>query len=536
MFHFLRDLPILILRAVSDGIEWLLVAMWKPFQRMSDDEVLPWYKTVLLLPLLIPYWLFRLALGIMVFPIRAFFLPAERRKHYLRGIPAMLVGTGVTIGLVGYLFVHDRVLVRYINRVRSELVRNDIAKSIEYGRRLVSEHSTLSTEGRFLYSVSLAQQGAEEGSIAVLEEIAPDNAIGFLPAHQMRAIEFGRLLTAGNEPREELLQKMLWHLEQSGEARDERMQGLWATYFELIGEKAKAISRLEKAGKLNPAYFVKLSEIYREDGDVTMEKRSLAEAVQGYSERLQENPLSKKIRVQLAMALARLKRWGDAESVLVNGVQLHRDKETLEALADFYLMRLKEETDSDGSRVEQLNLLLSALRVDVNHFRTYAYLAKLFDASRSEEELVELKDLLEEQLVDGGNAALAHFGLGCWFLMQQSKDQGHWHLKQAMALDPIFVLACNNLALAYMLSEPNRLDESLSLVRAAVEVVPESNGTMEMLGTVLLARGELDGALEVLLRVVSEKDDNKGAHAKLARVYRERGELENAERHEALSK
>ena len=536
MFHFLRELPILILRAISDGIEWLLVAMWKPFQRESDDEVLPWHKTAVLLPLLIPYWLFRLALGALSFPIRAFFLPSERRKHYLRGIPAMLLGTGVTIGLVGYFFVHDRVIGRYINRARGELVRNDIEKSIEYGRRLVSEHSALNTEGKFLYSVSLAQQGSDEGSNAVLEEIAPDNATGFMPAHQMRAMEFGRLLTSGAEPREELLQKMLWHLEQSGEARDERMHGLWATYYELSGETSKAISRLEKAGKTNPAFFVKLSEIYREGGDEAMETRALGDAVQGYSDRLRENPLSKYVRLQLALTLARLKRWGDAESVLVNGVQLHRDKESLETLSDFYLMRLKEETDSNAIGAEQLDLLLRALRVDVNHFRTYAFLAKLFDASRSEVELRDLKELLEERVVDGGNAALAHFGLGCWFLMQQSDDQGQWHLKQAMALDPIFVLACDNLAFAYTLSETKRLDESLALVKAAVDVAPESNGTLEMLGTVQLERGELDSAVETLLRVVAEKGENKGAHAKLARVYRQRGELANAEKHEALSK
>ena len=199
-------------------------------------------------------------------------------------------------------------------------------------------------------------------------------------------------------------------------------------------------------------------------------------------------------------------------------------------------MRLKEETDSNAIGAEQLDLLLRALRVDVNHFRTYAFLAKLFDASRSEVELRDLKELLEERVVDGGNAALAHFGLGCWFLMQQSDDQGQWHLKQAMALDPIFVLACDNLAFAYTLSEPKRLDESLALVKAAVDVAPESNGTLEMLGTVQLERGELDSAVETLLRVVAEKGENKGAHAKLARVYRQRGELANAEKHEALSK
>lgn len=536
MFHFLRDLPIVILRAISDGIEWLLIAIWKPFQRESDDEVLPWYKTVLLLPLLIPYWLFRLALIALAFPIRAFFLPSGRRRHYFRGIPAMLVTAGVTMGLVGYAFVHDRVIGRYINRARAELGRNDVEKSIEYGRRLVAERSSLNTEGKFLYSVSLAQQGFSEGSSAVLEEIAPDDATGFMPAHQMRAMEFGRLLTSGAEPREELLPKMLWHLEQSGEARDERIHGLWATYYELSGEKSKAISRLEKAGKMNPAFFVKLSEIYRDDGDEAMEKRSLGEAAQGYSERLRENPLSKTMRVQFALTLARLKRWGDAETVLVNGVQLHRDKESLETLADFYLMRLKDETDSEAIGAEQLDLLLRALRVDVNHFRTYAFLAKLFDTSRSEGELSDLKELLEERLVDGENAALAHFGLGCWFLMQRSIDQGQWHLKQAMALDPIFVLACDNLAFAYTLSEPKRLDESLSLVKAAFEFAPDSSGTMEMLGTVQLERGELDSALEMLLRVVFEKNGSKGTHAKLARVYRERGDLANAEKHEALSK
>lgn len=536
MFHFLRELPIVILRAISDGIEWLLVAIWKPFQRESDEDVRPWYKTAVLLPLLIPYWLFRLALGVLVFPFRSFFLPPERRRHYLRGIPAMLVVTGGVIGLVGYFFVHDRIISRYINRARGELVRNDVDKSIEYGRRLVTERSSLNTEGKFLYAVSLAQQGAVEGSLAVLEEIAPDNVTGYMPAHQMRAMEFGRLLSAGEGPREELLPKMLWHLEQSGEARDERMHGLWATYYEFMGEKSKAITRLEKAGKTNPAFFVKLSEIYRDDGNESMEQRSLSEAAQGYSDRLRENPLSKNVRIQLALTLARQKRWADAEGVLVNGVQLHRDKETLETLADFYLMRLKEETDSNAIGPEQLDLLLRALRVDVNHFRTYAFLTKLFDPSRSNKELGDLKELLEERLVDGGNAALAHFGLGCWFFMQKSVEQGQWHVKQAMALDPFFVLACNNLAFAYTLSEPKRLDEALLLVQAAADVAPESTGTLEMLGLVQLERGELERALELLLRVVSAKDGSKSAHAKLARVYRERGDLENAAKHEALSK
>ena len=98
------------------------------------------------------------------------------------------------------------------------------------------------------------------------------------------------------------------------------------------------------------------------------------------------------------------------------------------------------------------------------------------------------------------------------------------------------MLACDNLAFAYTLSEPKRLDESLALVKAAVEFSPESNGTREMLGTVQLERGELDSAVETLLQVVAEKGANKGAHAKLARGYRELGDLENAAKHEALSK
>ena len=536
MSNFLRDLPQKSIELIADGFEWLFDFFRVPLRRLRESETQSWYGKLLLSVFAVGYWCFRAALQGVSFPFTAFFFPPIRRGYFLRGIPALgFFGCWLMVGMV-YLYVQQRLENRYLSSARTALMRNQPEKSLLLGRRLVESSSLLSTEGKYVFAIALSRSGAADESQVVLETIAPDDRRGYASAHQMRAIEIGRLLSEGDADQQDLLPKMLWHLQHCGANQDERMHGLWARYYEMSGDRTNAIERLEKAGKSNPAYFVKLSEMHRDDGDPTSAQRALTDAVRGYTIQLQENPLSKILRMQLAVTLAKLKRWGEAESILTGGVQMHRDQEARGALADLYLNRVIEESDANSmSGAQPLELTFRALRVDVNHVRTYAFLLKLFDPSRSQDELDALRALLEERLVEGTNTPLAHFGLGLWFLMAQSKEQGTWHLKQAIRLDPAFAIASTNLAFAYMHSDSMRLDESLVLVQTVLEIEPNALAALEVLGAVLLARGELEEASVALLRVVSENPTNKGAHAMLARVYRASGDAGAAARHEALS-
>jgi tetratricopeptide (TPR) repeat protein len=539
MWHFLRELPITILRAISDLLEWMLVSVWSPFVRSEDEPRRSFGQTLLMLPVLLPYWVFRLGLAVVSFPFAALFMPPVRRNCFLRGLPALL---GVMVCLIGFglhRYFHERILMRYISRVQGGFMKNEFSKSYDYGKRMVVDSWNDREERIFLYALVVGQVEGAAASSAILESLAPDDAEGLTEAHRARAFEFAELVRRGSlEPDmagvPESLEGLRWHLEHSGDADSDQMQNLWFVYNRAAGDLDGAEASLQAASKFNPMFFLPLSEFLRERGKDAAADKALVEASKAFVVRLNENPLSKPTRLQLVVALNKLKRTDDAERVLIAGLQLHRDMEMQTALSDFYLLLMEELRKGGEPLSRQLTRLIQAIRADNNSIRVLNRCVEFLDSKGDADSRNEIREALETMMVDGSNVGMAHFLLGCLEVLGMSTADGWWHLRQSVSIDKSFGLLCNNMSVALGL-QPSP-DWELATQFGELAVLADSSNAVyfETLGHARLEAGGIDEAIQALQRAVELRPDRKLSHRYLAEAFVKAGRTAEAAEHRGL--
>jgi tetratricopeptide (TPR) repeat protein len=537
MWHFLRELPITILSAISDLLEWLLVASWRPLVQQNEGEERSLAKTLLLLPILVPYWIFRFGIACLTFAFAAFFFPANRRNCYLRGLPAALFGLVIVLGLALHVFYGERILLRYVSRVQGAFRGENYEEGRKYGVRMLEDSRQDRDERTFLFALLIGLKGEKEVSNSILGQLAPDDREGLADAHRARAFEIARdINTQSLDP--EAIEALRWHLSHSGEINTEQMHHLWSIYYRADGQLDRAEASLRKASQLNPAFSIAYSDFLMERGKKDLSEKALTDAARTFAGKLNENPLSKPIRLQLVVALNRLKRSEDAEKVLVAGAQLHRDSEMRLALSDFYLM-LQEQGESEEKPLgDRMTRLIQSLRADPNSLRAYNAWIDFFAAESNRSKSQELESALEGMLVDGFNVGMVHLMLGVKGLLANPAELNHapktsadgqlseesvhaeaiWHIKQSIALDSGFGLICNNFAQSLLIRDPAIHDVAVLLAEIAVSTSPNEVPYLETLGDALTAQGNWERAATVFDQASTLDPERKSIVEKRARL------------------
>ncbi|MCU0709803.1 MAG: tetratricopeptide repeat protein [Pirellula sp.] len=530
MWKSIREFPLTLLRGFSDGLERALSAIASPLQGRSDEDddrpQRPWWSWLWLFPFLLIYWLFWGGLAAITFPVRALFLPKSSRNCYLRGLPAFGLML-IVVGLIAtHLYFSDRLVDRYRSRVATSLSQNETSQGVLYARRLVSQWSDAKRENVYFYGMAHAQANDMEVASVSMARIAPDDEPGFAPAHFFRAFELIQQLESHEDDSQ--WKTLRWHLEQSGSREDERLLVMWARFYQAQAEWDQAADALKEAGRMNPVHFLALAGLEEQRANTTGANKALDQAREGFEDVLAKDPTNKLQRLQLAMTYNKLKRFAEAERLLLAGTQLHRDPEMRRATAEFYLLRF-DDAPADAPIAVRLSYLTSAMTLDLNYPDIYKRLASLFDPSLSDEQKSELRKSLEQLLVSGNSPSVAHFALGCLAgLSSETGSQASWHLSQAQALQPVIAVAYNNFAQVLMGLDPPRLDEAEIFASLATTGSVQAVALYVTLGKVLVAKQEWAEAIEVLVPVAAKYPDSKEIHSLLATAYEATGDLEKA--------
>lgn len=502
-----------VLRAIADLLEWLLVASWQPLIE-QEDEPKSFLRSMIRMPIRMMAAGFGLAVRAVAFPVSALFLPPSRRNRYLRGLPAML-GAMVFLGVLFlHAYFHERILNRYVWKVQSAFGDGRVASVQSLSERLVLDAIRVRPERAFLYSLVRRENGDVEGYEAILDGLAPSDEYGYPDAHFARALDLARKINLKSVEKEQV-DALHWHLTHCSDSDNEQMHSLWALYYRANQEWEQAESRMLAASRINPMYLLPLADFFDERGNTQESSRVLSEAIQTIATKLNENPLSKSLRLELAVVLNRLKRFEDAEKVLVTGVQLHRDEEMKQALSDFYLMLYEEDREAGQPIRVQLERLMLALRAQPNSPRVYRACTDCFLMTPSSQERDLLEQALGELMVDGGSIAVAHFFMGAqrivrtWppsaTISQGSGDtreqdaalsEASWHLKQSIALEKGFAGVSSNYARVLLLGKETSPAAASRLARFAVEGDSQIALYWDTLGDSLEAAGDLSEAAE----------------------------------------
>jgi tetratricopeptide (TPR) repeat protein len=533
MWKALRQLPMTILHAVSDGMERLIARGFSAFR--ADDEGDDAAGSVQRrssrtrlwqLPIRLIYWGFRGMILALAFPIRVWFLPAAQRACFLRGLPALAVAGLTVLGIAVALYRYESTVQRYTSKTIASFSSPDSIQATLYANRIVSGSKNPRRENVYLYGLAHARLQNLDIANAAMAGIAPDGKIGFAPAHQFRAIDLAQQLQ--RNPGEEILDQLQWHLENAGARDEERNLVMWAQLHQARGNLDKAAQVLEQAGSLHPVHFIAMANIEEKQNDTAASKKALERARDGFLNLLNQKPEDKLSRLQLAVVLSKLKRLEEAEKVLLAGLQLHRDPDMQRATADFYILQFDDDS-RELTFLEKLSWLSRAMNIDLHYREIYIRLEKLFDPQLPDEEKGQLKRTLEQILVSGPNPAGAHFALGLLAaLTPDTRSNAVWHLAQARTLQPPIAIGYNNFAKILSLADPPRLDEAELLARQAIDGPVQEASFYVTLGQILASQSKWSEAIEVLSTATQKFPDSAPLHQSLASVYEAAGDIAKA--------
>lgn len=485
-------------------------------------------------------WLVRILLFISL-PIRLVFLliafpftllrdlNKERMVKLIASLPAM-IATLLVLGVTGNaVFRRDSIDASYRRAGAAAIEKQEFEKAKPFFGRLVSSGESTRDLDRLNWAIVLTKTGQGDRAKSVLDSLAPDEAIGFSPAHRLKAMTL--LSTLGGKVDVDILTKVRHHLERSDEQKSVEIQNGWAIYYLAIGQAENAIRYMEGAAEINPEYFVTIASIYESNGNTSGRDRTLEKAKSIYEKILDKDPLNHSVRILLSAVLVKQNREEQAEQNLKVGVQLQPDQKIMNALSDFYLMRHDRSVYGGKPFEDQLEFLQTALTFDPNHLPVYERLITQSRIHMETEGFERIQNMLEESIVNGKSTALSHFALGNLMYLKGDFKDSQFHMERAYELDAKFLVIANNLAWLLAHNENPELERAYELIKGVVERRPEDARFRDTLASVLMKLGKTDEALTEFERALPGVQDKKSIHEKLAVLYDQVGKKNLAELH-----
>jgi len=525
-----------LLRGISELFELLLQSLGGVGRIPNDDSPSrPYWKTVLMLPVLIPYWLWTAFFTILSYPLTLAQLSPKARNAFLLGSPAILMFIATIASVTYTLFASDKVRDRYRSRLHSAVAMKDygIAKSI--GTRLMSLDSKIASEAKLDFAIALGQSGELERATKIVEGLAPDDIPGYAAAHRIQALSVAS--KSGKSPDDKLLEKLRWHLEHSGDEPNVAIEQLWANYYLTVNQPSEAAKHFEIAARMDPKIYIGLADLYQRTGNEPGESRALRAAEKYFSKRLGDDPLLREERLMLALVQSRMNNIEAAESTVVTGVRLHPDDQMKREASSFFIVRYDRVAQNDPEDLAtQMKYIENAIALDINNIEIYNRMITLYERARDSSEATKIRDMLEAMISEGKSAGLAHFALSSIYLLERNASKAEFHLNQSYKLNPNLPVVTNNLAWMVAHTKEPDLDRAMELALSAVKYAPETVSFRDTLATILMKQGKLEEAITEYQRILPRMPDARVAHRKLAEMYKQLDQPGLAKLHEAKSK
>lgn len=460
---------------------------------------------------------------------------SQTRSEFFWCVPT-LIAFFIIFFVVSRVFVQKGDIQReYRNVLSKSLIAGDFeyAKTICY--RLITWETPPRQNDRLNLAICMLQTGEIERGNQILDDLAPNDSVGYAPAHRLKAIIIGSRLSQTQDPK--LLSPLYFHLTNAKDTKSEQIQSVFGTYYIESKQPLKAIEYLKLAAKKNPIHYLRLASIYGSNNEPANRQQMLREAAEAFQKVLEDQPTNHEVRIQLATVLSNLERKEEAEATLLQGKLLKNDETINRALADFAIMLHDQATDLDV----KLALIQKSLNYDINYVLAYQRLVEQFRWSVKEnpERANELENLLMENIATGKSTALSHFAASSLYSIKGDSTNSKFHIERAFELNSEFGIIGNNLA--WLLAhDPNTPDliRANELASDVVEKFPSNNRFRDTLATILLLDEKYEEActqFEIILENTGNEPQNGQIHQKLSKIYEKLNKPELAKIHERLS-
>ena len=478
-------------------------------------------------------WILTFPFALLREPIRIFkSLRRAKPRDLVFALPAIAV-----LGLFGFVFVQIFVYAnaidnRYARGAQLATERKDYDLAKTYYQRILADNN-ISPQQQFDWAMILAQTGEMEKAFGLIQKISPDNSLGFARGHRLIALSIARQIGSA-ESRDDptFLTKLNHHLIASRDFSPEMSQA-WAGFYVATEQKDKAILSLNRAAEKNPALYVAISDLYKQEGQNAESKNTLAKAEIVFRNMLQKDQLDDRNRIAFAKILALLEKYQESEGVLQQGLRIKPNPLIRKSLSDFYAMRYDIARSELAPAQVQMDFLMQAIETDPDYSAVYTRMIQLFsEAAESSEQSKKIRTTFEEIVTGDNPTALAHFALSniVWIEgkrdqaeFERKRDRAEFHLEQAYLLNNNFVVIINNLAWILAHNDEPDLERAVTLAKTAVEREPQNPRFRDTLGTVLLKQERHDEAISELQLALQGAPDKNSVHVKLAICYKALG-------------
>ncbi len=513
---------------VTDTFEWFI-------QTLDDSLYRPWWQTILMLPVLIPYWIGSTIYSILAHPYSIAILDPDRARNFCWGIPSILAMLLTLFASFQAVTASKTIDDRYRISMKQALGAGNPKLATILGGRLVSDRADVDPDTRFSYAIALRRSGEVGRSDAVLTSLAPTDQPGYAPAHRLRALSLAEQLKNGSN--ETVLEQLRWHLENSGDEPSATIENLWTSYFVTIGQPEEALKHLAIAAKIDPRFLIALANLYTQTNNTSGELRTLKAAEAEFQSQIDDDPLAHECYVQLAIAQNRLRKPALAEKTILKGVKLLNDARMRRFAADFYISQYDTALKEKPTQIRlQFDLLTKALGQDLFYSAIYERLISFYSMAQLSEEANETENLLKTLLSEGRSPALAHFALSGIYELQGNESKAQFHIFQSYRLDSNFPLVTNNLAWILANSEQPDLPKAYELVQNAIVADPGDQRFLDTRATILMKQGKTHDAIAEFEAILAVASDKVSIHRRLVELYGKLDILDMAKMHSEKAK
>jgi len=464
---------------------------------------------------------------IITSPIRFFRGVAQSStKEMLFIIPAILM-----VAFLGYVGAQvigrgEAIQNRYSKDAQAALNEGDFVKAKTYFKRIMQDDE-LSQPQKLQWMVVLAETGERAKAEEVLAELAPEDAVGFAPAHRVKALQIASQLKRSENPTK--LASLEKHLARSHD-ESPLIQEAWAIYYKMIDKPDKAIDSLRKAAEFEPTYY---SVIARYQGKLNRthdQRETLNTAQQEFRRILGKEPLNNHIRVLLANTVAQQNNFDEAEMILTEGMARKPDNLLRIAVAEFFLMRHDLEKENGDNTGKRISYLFRALSAQPNHPPTYQRLMQMaVDQNADDSSYVRIRDELHNLIAKDEPNPMAHFALSnILWQKEDDREKAQFHLELAHQIEPRFVIVLNNLAWMLAHQEKPELERALKLVNTALEASPEDGRYRDTRGSIYMKMEQFQDAIADFEASLTDVEDKVSVRKKLVTAYNALGLTEEA--------
>jgi uncharacterized protein HemY len=518
-------------RALLELVQWVALTLApEGSQKEGEDEPRPLWLRMLLFPVNVITGFAVVVWQVVAYPLQGWFQDRRRQRQLLWGIPAVVVSIFFASVLADRRSTYELLKIQYFKTFEETEAKKEYGAARLLAYRLIRNGVRAAPEAAFRYCKLLAADNDIERANAVIETLAPNDAPGYAPAHAQRAIAHAGMLARGVNPKN-VLDPLLWHLNQSNDRKDEKLALAWATYYQATQQFPEAVRHLAIAAQANSEHWFSIANIMVARGDNQSAREALRYAEEEYRRKVGDDPLSLPSRILLLQAQIRLRRFEEAQQTLNAGLGFYPDSPELKqaqgTLEGAKLIVMQESDQPEEKLFEQAMLVLTYPdQQEVALDRMVNMYPKMGPTNRQ-----KIRDILEQKAVENPSKALVQLSLSTLAIIDKRTDDAIALLEKTIELDDRIHIAKNNLAWLLAEREPPDMERAIQLAEDAVADVPNSPNYRDTLGMILLKKGDVEKAITELERALPNMPENERQplYDRLATAYAAIGNASLAE-------